>query len=74
MASSGLVYGPTAVHVHDQECSESLAVRVYDLFNYVRFRLLKTTAPNGDSEQMEKDIIEYGPNGRGEFAKPSRYV
>jgi len=40
----------------------------------VRRRLLKTTAPNGDSEQMEKGVIEYGPNGRGEFTKPSRYV
>jgi hypothetical protein len=74
VALSGLVYGPTAVRIHDQECSGSLAVRVYDLFNDVRCRLLKTTAPNGDSEQMEKDVVEYGPNGRGEFAKPSRYV
>jgi len=74
VASSGLGYGPTAVHVHDEVCSGSLEVPIYDLFNHVRCRLLKIASPNGDSEQMEEDVIEYGANGRGEFAKPSRYV
>jgi len=33
-----------------------LEVRIYDLSNCVHCRLFKTTAPNGDSEQMERDV------------------
>jgi hypothetical protein len=75
VASSGLGYGPTAVHVHYEECSGSLEVRIYDLFvTTYAVGCLRLQRQMVINDQMEKDVIEYGPNGRGEFAKPSRYV